>query len=70
MSQAQDAEMTEVPTESPVENGLAPGEVEEVPIEKLIRVVSLDASHYRRTKDTDIRISYQALRSQQPLSNF
>jgi hypothetical protein len=46
MSQAQDAEMTDVPTENPVENGLAPDEGEDVPIEKLIRVVSIGALHY------------------------
>jgi hypothetical protein len=39
MSQAQDAEMTDLPIESLADDGLAPGEVEEESIEKLIRVV-------------------------------
>jgi hypothetical protein len=45
MSQTQDAEMADAPTGRTVEDGLVPGELEEESVEKLIRIVSLLASH-------------------------
>jgi hypothetical protein len=41
MSQTQDEDMADAPIGGSVEDGLAPGEVEDEPVEKLIRIVSL-----------------------------